>query len=341
MRNLLLVLGLLAGQDPPEEAEELHRRLEKHLSQERDSESKLRLQEAIRAMRGRAARALGGAEEDPKRIVIRIYDTRNLFTRPKDHPSRDFWKWPSSGGGPLMGVWDGVEDVPELYLGDGGIVDLLKERTGNVQPWEGDRSIERTPNGQILIQAPPSLQRKVAGFLRAVEAESQGGVRASIVLFALAQPPKEIASADGALPEGMYERLAREAEEGGSARRLGGVELAAYEDQVVSAFSGVRHPVNCFPGNAGSTVPDGLAVQLQVVPAPPGYRVEVKLAFTKVLGVEEVGKLRLPKLAEAGMTEQRRVPAARWVRLGLLGPLPPEANLPPHLLVLGRFEPAR
>lgn len=336
MRKLFLVLAVAGGQEPAEEAREYHRLLEKHLAAERDSEAKLRLEEALRAMRSSAARALVGGDEDPRRPEIRIFDTRNLLTRPKDHACRDFWKWPG-GGGPLMGAYDALEQPPEPFVGEEAIVELLKEKTGRSE-WEGDQTIERTPTRQILVQAPAPLQRKVAAFLRWAEAESQAGLRGSIVLFALAQPPAGIADPEGALPEEMFERLSRE-EEG--ARRLGGVELTSEAEQVVSAFSGTRVPVVCFPGDTGTSVPDGLAVQFQGVPSPPGYRVEVRLAFTRVLGVEEVGGLRLPRLVEARMTEQRRVPAGRWVRLGVLGPLAPEANLPAHLLVVGRFAPTK
>ncbi|HXX94527.1 MAG TPA: hypothetical protein VEN81_12905, partial [Planctomycetota bacterium] len=48
------------------------------------------------------------------------------------------------------------------------------------------------------------------------------------------------------------------------------------------------------------------------------------------------GTLRLPRMAEAGFSDQRTVAAGVPVLLGTMGPFPAEADLPPHVIVVAR-----
>jgi len=273
--------------------------------------------------------------------VPRLYDTRNITAKIRDSHSTDFWKWvrPEDAGGATFTL----EEPREASLGIEGVVELIKELTGN-QHWQGDAAIEKTPNGQLYVTAPPFLHRRVARVTSALQKEALAGVRLSFTLFASAKPLLAGTDADGVIGEEAWEKLNRQADEGGTARRLGSIETVAQPTQTVAAFSGVRRPVAMGIGENGpvaSTVPDGLALEACALPNGDRFSVRVRLSYTKVLGIEEIatpkGALRLPRLAEAAFAELRSVPAGKRVVLGTLGPLAAETELPPHVIVVAHL----
>jgi hypothetical protein len=335
MIPLAFVLAALV-QEPPPEAVTLARELRKHLATAEDSEVRLRLGEIVRQMSLRAGISLCGEAEDPDHRVLRLHDIRNIIARTKDSFSPDFWRKRSEGAAEFR-----LEEPREPMIGEEQVVDLVKELTGD--SWDGDNTLEKTSNGQLLVLAPPPLQRRVARVLQNLHRESLAGVRLSFTLFASTKPLTAFADANGAISDEAWERLCRQADEGASVRRLGSVETIAQAEQTVSAFSGVRRPVAMFVGDGpvASTVPDGLALEACAIPSGEQFLLRVRLAYTKVLAIDEVatakGTLRLPRLAEAGFTDVRTLPAGRTVVLGTLGPLAAEAELPPHVVVVARL----
>jgi hypothetical protein len=164
-----------------------------------------------------------------------------------------------------------------------------------------------------------------------------------VSLFASPKPFATGAGPDGAISEEAWERLCKQADEG-AIRRLGSIETAGQPEQVVSGFSGVRRSVAMTVGDAGpiaSMIPDGLTMEASALGSGDRFSLRLRLAFTKVLAVEELatgkGTLRLPRLAEAGFSDLRSVPAGVPVVLGMLGPIPPEADIPPQVIVVARL----
>src|SRR5204863_7646015 len=71
---------------------------------------------------------------------------------------------PSRGGTPLTGATFSLEGAKPTGVEEGQIVDLVKE---NIAPgtWEGQYTIEKTPNNQLLVNHTPKAHRELRDFL--------------------------------------------------------------------------------------------------------------------------------------------------------------------------------
>lgn len=338
------VLGvLLLRQEPEPPAVTLQREVERHWSATKDEEVRQRLGRVRAMLRQRAHEALFGDAEDPDQEVARFYEIGHIVGLLADQAVEGYWDAPLT---PNLGGATFVLDEPrEPGLGMEGLVDLLKE---SVAPgtWEGDQTIESTPGGQLLIVAKSRVHRQVSRFLQIQESEAARQVRATVWFFAVPATDAAglTAGGDGAVSEQTLAGLLKPAQEGGRARRVAGFELSGRLEQLISAFAGRDAAyVTGLDGRVPqrAVVKDGAAVELRAVPTTGGYKVHARLGFRKLLGVEEIatprGTLELPRLAEVQCTEDLRVPEGKPVILGRLGPLPPEAGLPPVVVVLARF----
>jgi len=333
---MMILLALLSAQDPADEAVTLARELRRRNAGVEDSEVRLRLAECIRLMVDRAGVALCGDPQDPAKPLLRFHEVRNLITRPPDRPCPDFLNWPGPGAGPLTGALDGIETRPSGAVDEEQLVDIVKEWTGS-HHWEEDVSLEKTPNGMLLVHAPPALQQKVARVVRILEKERLVDYRSAFTLFASAQPLSPAADADGALTDEAWEKLDRQAAEGVSVRRLSSLEFTAQADQTASAFSGARRQAEGLPL---SRLSEGFAVQTRALPSGDRIDFDARASWTKALPTDEVatasGTLRLPRIAEAAFSERRSLPPGKRVLLGTAGPLPPDAGPLPHLTLVVR-----
>ena len=339
MRILLVAFALAPLlQDPTEEAVTLAREIRKHHDTASDSELRLRLAEIVRKMSDRASLSLCGEPEDPDHPVVRLYDLRNIISRLKDSYSPDFWRWSRPDGSSEFTL----DEPREAPIGEEEIVELVREYTG-ADRWVGEVTLDKTPNGQLLVHAPPDLQRKVARVIQVLHREALAGVRISVTLFASSKPLATGAGVDGAMAEASWERLCKDADEG-AIKRLGSIETVAQLDQTVCGFSGVRRPVAMSIGDNGpvaGTIPDGLALEAHALRSGERVSLRLRLAYTKVMAVDDVatpkGTLRLPRLAEAGFADLRAVPVGAAVVLGTMGPFAAESEIPPHVIVVARL----
>lgn len=336
-----VLVAFLAVQEEEPPALRFQREIERELGSAKDEEVRQRLGKVRTLMRQRAHESLFGDSEDGDSFQLRIYEIENLTGSIQDYPVDGFW------GRPLIPTQEEqtfvLMEPVENALGVEGLVDLIKE---TVAPgsWEGEQTLEYTPGRQLLVNAPPRVHRQLARFLQVTEQETQRQVHATVWVYAISDGVELAAGPDGAVPEESAERIRKLAADGGAVRRVGRFELTARAEQLVSAFSG--REVTFITGYEGkrplkALVKDGLAVEIRAFPSADAFRVSVRTGFRKVLSSEEIatpaGPLQLPRLAEAECAEDRRAPDGQVVILGKLGPLPAEAKLPPHLVVLGRF----
>ncbi len=107
---------------------------------------------------------------DPKSAgggnVLELHDIRDILVKLQDFagPRVELVSPQAGGGGPLTGATFTLDEPKESSVGEEQIVDLIKE---NISPgtWEGDQSIEKTPNQQLLVNAPPKVHRELREFL--------------------------------------------------------------------------------------------------------------------------------------------------------------------------------
>lgn len=338
IQPLAFLLACLA-QDPGAEGVTLVRELRKGFDSSSDTEVRLRLGEIIRRLSDRASVSLCGDPEDPDQLALRIYDIQNITAKIKDYRSNDFWRWFR----PDEPATFTLEEPREAFLGAESVVELLKELSG-AEHWQGDATIDKAPSGNLVINAPPFLHRRVTRVIQTLQKESLVSIRLSFAVFASNRPLALGAGADGSIPDEAWEKLCRQADEGAAVKRLGSIETVAQPEQSIASFSGVRRPVAMVFGENGpvsSSVPDGLALEATAVPSGDRFSLKLRLAYTKVLGIDEVttpkGTLRLPRLTESAYSDLRTVPAAKYAVLGTLGPIAPEAELPPHVTVVARL----
>jgi type II secretory pathway component GspD/PulD (secretin) len=97
--------------------------------------------------------------------VLELHDIRDILVKLQDFggPKVELVS-PGAGGGPLTGATFSLDEPKESSVGEEQIVDLIKE---NIAPgtWEGDQTIEKTPNQQLLVHAPPKVHRELREFL--------------------------------------------------------------------------------------------------------------------------------------------------------------------------------
>lgn len=107
---------------------------------------------------------------DPKSAgggnVLELHDIRDILVKLQDFagPQVELVSPRAQGGGALTGATFTLDEPKESSVGEEQIVDLIKE---NIAPntWEGDQTIEKTPNQQLLVNAPPKVHRELREFL--------------------------------------------------------------------------------------------------------------------------------------------------------------------------------
>jgi type II secretory pathway component GspD/PulD (secretin)/tetratricopeptide (TPR) repeat protein len=107
---------------------------------------------------------------DPKSAgggnVLELHDIRDILVKLQDFagPKVELVSPSAQGGGALTGATFTLDEPKESSVGEEQIVDLIKE---NIAPntWEGDQTIEKTPNQQLLVNAPPKVHRELREFL--------------------------------------------------------------------------------------------------------------------------------------------------------------------------------
>ena len=107
---------------------------------------------------------------DPKKAgggsVLELHDIRDILVKLQDFagPKVELVSPQKGGGGPLTGATFTLDEPKESSVGEEQIVDLIKE---NISPgtWEGEQTIEKTPNQQLLVNAPPRVHRELREFL--------------------------------------------------------------------------------------------------------------------------------------------------------------------------------
>jgi tetratricopeptide (TPR) repeat protein len=107
---------------------------------------------------------------DPKKAgggnVLELHDIRDILVKLQDFagPKVELVSPSKGGGGPLTGATFSLDEPKESSVGEEQIVDLIKE---NISPgtWEGEQTIEKTPNQQLLVNAPPRVHRELREFL--------------------------------------------------------------------------------------------------------------------------------------------------------------------------------
>jgi type II secretory pathway component GspD/PulD (secretin) len=107
---------------------------------------------------------------DPKSAgggnILELHDIRDILVKLQDFggPRVELVSPSAGGGGPLTGATFTLDEPKESSVGEEQIVDLIKE---NIAPgtWEGEQSIEKTPNQQLLVNAPPRVHRELREFL--------------------------------------------------------------------------------------------------------------------------------------------------------------------------------
>ncbi len=101
------------------------------------------------------------------KAILELHDIRDILIRIQDFqgPVVELVA-PGKGGagGPMAGAQFTLDEPHEQSVGEAQIVDLIKE---NIAPgtWEGEYTIEKTPNQQLLVNAVPKVQRELREFL--------------------------------------------------------------------------------------------------------------------------------------------------------------------------------
>jgi hypothetical protein len=107
---------------------------------------------------------------DPKKAgggnVLELHDIRDILVRLQDFPGPkvELVSAAAGAGGPLGGAAFTLEDPKPSSVGEEQVLELIKE---NIFPgtWEGDQTIEKTPNQQLLVNAPRNVHRDLREFL--------------------------------------------------------------------------------------------------------------------------------------------------------------------------------
>lgn len=107
---------------------------------------------------------------DPKKAgggnVLELHDIRDILVKLQDFggPKVELVSPTAGGAGPLTGATFTLDEPKESSVGEEQIVDLIKE---NIAPgtWEDQQTIEKTPNQQLLVNAPPRVHRELREFL--------------------------------------------------------------------------------------------------------------------------------------------------------------------------------
>jgi hypothetical protein len=138
--------------------------------------------------RSRVLDAIGDLERSSSGqdgVRLGLYDARDLIPGIQDFsgPRMELVSaGGSGGGGPLTGATFTLEGPEPGFMSGDQLIELVK---ANVTPgtWREGQLI-RTPNGQLLVEAPPSVQHEVSEFLKKLRGEAgslnQMGIRADV-----------------------------------------------------------------------------------------------------------------------------------------------------------------
>jgi len=341
MRFLEILLALALLQDPGGSATEFSRRIEREAAATKDAEVRGRLEKVRERLKERARTILGAVPAGDDRPVFMIHDISRLTAPILDQPFPAFWS-DSPAPAPV---------AVEPGLGEEQIVDLIKER---VSPgsWEGDQTMEKTPDMKLLIHAPPAIHHGTARMLELLDRETNRGWKASIAIFGLSvpRPAGFNPPSDGVLPEASDALLSKAVRDAGDIRALNSFEVAGRPLQLMSLFSGREVTFVAGYDKTGALtrkVLEGVCAELRVVSGgPEAFHISIRVGYRKILGIDEVtlaaGPVQTPRVVEVELPEEeRRIPRGRRVLLGLLGPLPDEAKAGPYLAVVLRVDHAR
>ncbi|MBI2898929.1 MAG: tetratricopeptide repeat protein [Planctomycetes bacterium] len=100
------------------------------------------------------------------KAVVELHDVRDILVKIQDFPGPKVeLTSPSSGGTPLTGATFTLEEPKASSVG--GIDDVINLIKENIAPgsWEGEYTIEGTPNQQLLVNHTPRTQREIRDFL--------------------------------------------------------------------------------------------------------------------------------------------------------------------------------
>lgn len=100
------------------------------------------------------------------KLILELHDIRDILVKLQDFagPRVELVAPSGAGAAPLTGAQFTLEEPKAAAVGEEQIVDLIKE---NIAPgtWEGDQTIEKTPNQQLLVHAPAHVHRELREFL--------------------------------------------------------------------------------------------------------------------------------------------------------------------------------
>ncbi len=100
------------------------------------------------------------------KAILEIHDVRDILVKIQDFPGPKVELQGGGGGGaPLTGATFTLEEPKQSSVGEEQIVDLIKENIGP-GTWEGQYTIEKTPNQQLLVNHTPKTQRELREFLQ-------------------------------------------------------------------------------------------------------------------------------------------------------------------------------
>ena len=98
--------------------------------------------------------------------VLELHDIRDILVKIQDFPGPKVeLTSPSGGGTPLTGATFTLEEPKQSSVSQEQIVDLIKE---NIAPgsWEGEYTIEMTPNQQLLVNHTRKTHKELREFLQ-------------------------------------------------------------------------------------------------------------------------------------------------------------------------------
>ena len=100
------------------------------------------------------------------KAVVELHDIRDILVKIQDFPGPKVeLSAPSTGGTPLTGATFSLEEPKESSVSQEQIVELIKENIGGASAWEGEYTIELTPNQQLLVSHTPKVHREIREFL--------------------------------------------------------------------------------------------------------------------------------------------------------------------------------
>jgi tetratricopeptide (TPR) repeat protein len=98
--------------------------------------------------------------------VPELHDIRDILVRIQDFAGpRVELMAPGGAGAALAGATFSLEEPKEGAVSEEQIVDLIKENVGPGS-WEGEFTIEKTPNQQLIVNHTPKIHKELQAFLK-------------------------------------------------------------------------------------------------------------------------------------------------------------------------------